>query len=92
MCALHPDMRSDWAAAWSRFLKPGGTLACLVFPVDPERQTGPPWPVTPDIYEDLLSKHGESAKAFDEVELALTRDLTRLHFDIVLAPQRGRLR
>ncbi|GAB4822661.1 hypothetical protein N2152v2_009707 [Parachlorella kessleri] len=67
MCALHPDMRADWAAAWSRFLKPGGTLACLVFPVDPERQTGPPWPVTPEIYEDLLSKHGFQCLGLEKV-------------------------
>ena len=67
MCALHPDMRPDWAAAWARFLKPGGTLACLVFPVDSERQTGPPWPVTPEIYEDLLSKHGGLARSVSRV-------------------------
>ena len=21
MCALHPDMRGDWAAAWARYIK-----------------------------------------------------------------------
>ncbi len=57
-CALHPDMRPDWAAAWARFLKPGGILKCLIFPVEPERQTGPPWHVDPQIYESLLSKNG----------------------------------
>lgn len=58
MCALHPDMRADWAASWARLLKSGGLLKTLIFPVDPERQTGPPWPVTPEIYEELLTKNG----------------------------------
>ncbi|KAL4418915.1 hypothetical protein ABPG77_003705 [Micractinium sp. CCAP 211/92] len=58
MCALHPDMRGDWAASWARLLRPGATLACLAFPIDPERGTGPPWPVTPQQYKDLLLPAG----------------------------------
>ena len=53
-CALHPDMRKDWAAAWKGLLKPGGLLITLIFPVDPERHTGPPWPVTPEMYTEHL--------------------------------------
>jgi hypothetical protein len=56
-CALHPDMRKDWGLRWKGLLKPGGLLITLIFPViDPERQTmtGPPWPVTPEMYTEHL--------------------------------------
>jgi SAM-dependent methyltransferase len=54
LVALSPEMRPDWAQAWARMLRPGGVLATLIFPVDPERESGPPWPVTPDLYKGLL--------------------------------------
>ena len=61
LCALHPSMRKDWATAWGKHLKPGGELITLIFPVDPSREgvEGPPWPVTPELYKDLLVPIGE---------------------------------
>ena len=54
-CALMPDMRSDWAPAWRRILRPGGKLITLIFPVDESLPfEGPPWPVTPELYKELL--------------------------------------
>ena len=60
-CALHPAMRKDWAAAYARHLAPGASLACLAFPVVPagEGQAGPPWPVKPQDYKELLLPLGE---------------------------------
>lgn len=58
LCALHPDMRSTWAAAWQRNLKPGGTLLALEFPLEPEGRTGPPWPLSHDIYKGVLEPAG----------------------------------
>lgn len=60
LCALHPDMRTAWAEAWARQLKPGGELVTLVYPVDPTMDPGqgPPWPVTPDLYRRLLLDSG----------------------------------
>lgn len=59
MCALHPDMRSNWAAAWARHLGPGGLLICLAFPVVPDDgQQGPPWPVSVELYKQLLLPQG----------------------------------
>ena len=52
-------MRQDWAAGWARHLQPGAKLVCLAFPIDPERQTGPPWPVDVATYKQLLLPHGE---------------------------------
>lgn len=61
LCALHPSMRSDWATAWKRLLQPGGRLITMIFPVDPAMDVskgyqGPPWPVTPEVYRDLLQQ------------------------------------
>ncbi|KAI8465047.1 MAG: S-adenosyl-L-methionine-dependent methyltransferase [Monoraphidium minutum] len=67
LCALHPSMRKGWAAAWARHLRPGGQLLTMVYPVDSSRDanTGPPWPVTPELYKELLLSAG-----FELIELA----------------------
>lgn len=59
-CALHPDMRADWAAGWARAIAPGGTLVALLFPVDPSRDpaTGPPFPVSVELAKSLLEPAG----------------------------------
>jgi methyl halide transferase len=55
LCALMPEMRAEWATSWHRILRPGGLLITLIFPVDENKeQTGPPWPVTPELYKELL--------------------------------------
>lgn len=72
MCALHPGMRADWAASWARLLRPGATLACLAFPIDPERGTGPPWPVTPQQYKDLLLPAGFALEREEPVPAELS--------------------
>jgi hypothetical protein len=59
LCALHPSMRPSWAESWRRLLKPGATLVCMVYPVDPSRPNeGPPWPLTPEVYTGLLEPLG----------------------------------
>lgn len=52
------EMRQDWAAGWSKLLAPGGELVTMVYPVDPTMTTGPPWPVTPELYKELLLPAG----------------------------------
>ena len=58
-CALHPTMRQDWARTWAKLIKPGGYLVTLEWPIRPDDKTGPPWPVSPQIYSDLLVPLGE---------------------------------
>lgn len=60
LCALHPSMRERWAQGWARALKPGGTLITACFPIDASRDqnAGPPWPLTPALYERLLVGSG----------------------------------
>jgi hypothetical protein len=57
---MQPSMRDDWAAAWAGHIKPGGQLVTLIFPVkaDKPRDEGPPFPVTPELYTQLLTPHG----------------------------------
>lgn len=58
-CALHPTMRQDWARTWGKLIKTGGYLVTLEFPVRPDDKSGPPWPVSHQIYADLLVPLGE---------------------------------
>jgi hypothetical protein len=67
LCALHPSMRADWASAWARALAPGAALVTLIFPVD-EREGGPPWAVTPQLYKDLLLPQGFALTSLEPVE------------------------
>lgn len=67
MCALMPEMRPEWAAAWAGHLRPGGILATLVFPVDPEKMGGPPHAVTPEIYKELLEPAGFALRSMEAV-------------------------
>jgi hypothetical protein len=63
LCALHPSQRGNWAAAWARYLgQPGARLACLAFPLNSDRETGPPWPLTVQLYRDLLEAQGGLAR------------------------------
>ena len=70
LVALHPSMRQDWAASWYRLLRPqGGLLITLIFPVDPtlDVNEGPPFPVTPDVYQELLLPVGFALKRLEQV-------------------------
>ena len=57
-------MRARWAPAWARLIRPGGELVTLMFPLPPADggaampDTGPPWPLTPELYRDLLLNSG----------------------------------
>jgi SAM-dependent methyltransferase len=70
LCALHPSMREAWAAGWSRLLKKGALLVTACYPIDASRDqnAGPPWPLTPQLYERLLL--GEGGPKFRKVYLA----------------------
>lgn len=66
MCAMHPKMRSDWAAAWAQLLAPGGSLITLIWPTDLARKPGPPgidggppFLINPDIARQYLLPAGQ---------------------------------
>lgn len=71
LSSLHPSMFPAWAAAWARAIAPGGILATLMFPVDPNHEGGgPPYPVTPELYKELLEGVGFLCIALESVDRA----------------------
>ena len=58
-------VRSDWAGAMRRLVKPAGLLATLLFPFEdpiPDRE-GPPWPINTTMVRGFIED------AFEEVEV-----------------------
>ncbi|KAE8359570.1 hypothetical protein BDV27DRAFT_149480 [Aspergillus caelatus] len=66
LCALHPQMRPQWAARISQVVAPDGILVCLEFPMykDPT-QPGPPWGLN-GVHWDLLARGGDGIKNIGE--------------------------
>ncbi|KAI9303187.1 S-adenosyl-L-methionine-dependent methyltransferase [Cunninghamella echinulata] len=54
LCALTPNLRNDWANRYKEIIKSGGTLICLMFPLE-EREGGPPFSLSVECYNGLLS-------------------------------------
>ncbi|CEH17357.1 THIOCYANATE METHYLTRANSFERASE 1-RELATED [Ceraceosorus bombacis] len=55
-CALPSTLHQKWADTYARLIKPGGKLLCLVYPIGPSSDAGPPYNVSPDQHIALLSK------------------------------------
>lgn len=67
-CAIDPSMRDKWAAKMSELILPGGHLIALIFPVDPNREGGPPFRVAPEDYVDRLLKEGFQVASLRKLE------------------------
>ncbi|KHJ34718.1 putative thiol methyltransferase [Erysiphe necator] len=66
LCALPPDMRSKWSKRMTELLSPDGRLVCIEFPTyKPHSTGGPPWGLSPEIYEAHLRRPGKELK-YDE--------------------------
>ncbi|KAH0612165.1 uncharacterized protein H6S33_010217 [Morchella sextelata] len=63
LCALHPTLRSKWAARMAELIAPQhGLLICLEFPLyKPPETGGPPWGLTSKIYDELLGDNFKKA-------------------------------
>ena len=55
---MDPQRRREWADAWSKWVRPGGVLVTLMFPMEPEGREGPPWPVSAEAYRQVLDNTG----------------------------------
>ncbi|RDA91324.1 hypothetical protein CP533_1568 [Ophiocordyceps camponoti-saundersi (nom. inval.)] len=61
LCALSPSDRPRWAKRLAQLIVPDGRLICLEFPsTKAMSEPGPPWGVSPELYEVLLSAPGEA--------------------------------
>ena len=70
LCALPPDLRRRWAARMRELIAPddGAMLVTLIFPVS-DHAGGPPYAVSPQLYEQILGDAG-----FEATELAPVPD------------------
>ncbi|PLB40682.1 thiopurine S-methyltransferase family protein [Aspergillus candidus] len=75
LCALHPQMRAQWAARMAQLVLPQGVLVCHEFPMykDP-LQDGPPWGVN-GVHWDLLARGGDGMAGISQPPEATTDGL-----------------
>ncbi|KAM5357900.1 hypothetical protein ACJZ2D_015803 [Fusarium nematophilum] len=67
LCALPRDARPQWAKRMTELLSHDGRLICLEFPsTKPMSENGPPWGVSPELYEALLAAPGEDIAYNDD--------------------------
>ncbi|KAK7403809.1 hypothetical protein QQX98_010406 [Neonectria punicea] len=60
LCALPREARPRWSRRMTELLASDGRLICLEFPTQkPMSAQGPPWGVSPELYEALLTAPGE---------------------------------
>lgn len=60
LCALPPQARPQWARRMTGLLSHTGRLVCLEFPTTkPMSEQGPPWGLSPELYEALLAAPGD---------------------------------
>lgn len=58
-CAIPPQLRAKWGQAYARAIKSRGYLITLVYPIDGDRQGGPPYSVSPELISSHLVDHFE---------------------------------
>jgi len=57
LCAIPPSLRTAWAEQMARLIAPTGELVTLIFPIRPEDGAGPPFAMSPELVERLLSPY-----------------------------------
>ena len=70
LCALDPTIRNLWAEQMAQLVKPGGELFCLIFPINEEKESGPPFKVNLELVKSLLDKEFE-CKQLEMLDKAL---------------------
>ena len=64
LCALEPSVRGQWAQKMAELVAPGGTLLTLIFPIC-EKEGGPPFKVSLQLYRELLEPVGFECRELD---------------------------
>eukprot|EP01117_Protostelium_nocturnum_P001815 TRINITY_DN1228_c0_g2_i1.p1 TRINITY_DN1228_c0_g2~~TRINITY_DN1228_c0_g2_i1.p1 ORF type:complete len:247 (-),score=82.80 TRINITY_DN1228_c0_g2_i1:545-1285(-) len=57
LCALQPPLRKEWAARMASLLSDGGQLITLMYPLE-EKEGGPPFSLSVELYSELLEPQG----------------------------------
>ncbi|KAG5914103.1 hypothetical protein E4U53_004709, partial [Claviceps sorghi] len=80
LCALPPSARPNWSSRITQLLAPSGHLICLEFPSGkPLSEGGPPWGLTPEVYEALLSAPGTPVAYHDDTGRPVERVPAKPH-------------
>ncbi|GAA5868701.1 hypothetical protein JCM8547_003788 [Rhodosporidiobolus lusitaniae] len=53
-CAIPPSWREKWGARYGEVVRPGGLLIVLAYPLDGDREGGPPYSVSQEAVEAVL--------------------------------------
>ncbi|BGP14537.1 hypothetical protein JCM10213_001885 [Rhodosporidiobolus nylandii] len=53
-CAIPPSWREKWGKRYAEVIRPGGLLIALAFPLDGDREGGPPYSVSEEAYDKVL--------------------------------------
>ncbi|GJN87371.1 hypothetical protein Rhopal_000320-T1 [Rhodotorula paludigena] len=77
-CALPPEpFRKQWGARYAEVIRPGGLLICLAYPLDGNREGGPPYSVSEEAYDAVLSDHFEKIYSKHPSQMAEDRPVGR---------------
>ncbi len=80
-CAVLPERRKEFAEKTARFLKPGGKLVALLFPVE-ERKGGPPYAVDVMEFYELVSPYLDlkfSSKRINSIKPRMGREVLQIY-------------
>ncbi|GAA6061617.1 hypothetical protein JCM10212_000959 [Sporobolomyces blumeae] len=70
-CALPPSMRQRWGDRYAEVVRQDGVLITLEYPLDGDRQGGPPYSVSEQAYDEVLSPN--FAKIYEAVPTKQTQ-------------------
>ncbi|KAJ3116134.1 hypothetical protein HDU96_010338 [Phlyctochytrium bullatum] len=59
LCALEKNMRAGWAKRMAELVRPGGYLIAYMYPLAPESDAGPPFTLSVEVYQHLLTPQFE---------------------------------
>ncbi|KAI9312796.1 S-adenosyl-L-methionine-dependent methyltransferase [Dichotomocladium elegans] len=59
LCAMPPVMRPQWSSRMAEIIRPGGVLIALMYPLE-EREGGPPFGLSEEVYMELLGDNFEN--------------------------------
>lgn len=80
-CAVEPVRRDEYIEKTARFLKPGGKLIALLFPVE-KREGGPPYAVDVQEFYNLASRYLTlifSSKIIDSIKPRKGREVLQIY-------------
>ncbi|KAJ3031377.1 UNVERIFIED_CONTAM: hypothetical protein HDU68_004456 [Siphonaria sp. JEL0065] len=55
LCAIDPSLRQAWASKMAELVAEGGHLICYMFPIRELDDAGPPYALSVELYESLLT-------------------------------------